>query len=99
MVAGVAESWAPTEEKGILVRKWPRGREAVNCVGSRCTADGWACSPMGLLTLTQAWPQSLADPSLVSNFYMEMAATAYKVSQFHCKSPEQHGVPEDKISA
>lgn len=28
---------------------------------------------------------------------MEMPATVCKVSEFHCKSPEQHGVPEDKI--
>lgn len=91
----------PEEDgKGVPSGSGRWGREAVKCVGQELwSRSRWLglCSPWGRLTITQAWPQPLADPSPVLNFHMEIAATVCKVSQFHCKSPEQHGVPEDKI--
>ena len=53
--------------------------KAVKWVGQGCSTDGRG--PMGLCSVTQAWHHSLADPSSVLNFSVEMAAMVCKLSE------------------
>lgn len=95
-VAGMADRWALAErEREGTVRQWQKGMKAEESVARAAIKAGLQRQGLTHHTKTRTLP--LADPCTVLNFYIEMIAMAVKISQFHCKSQEHHGVPEDKI--